>query len=331
KDRIIEGVKQLEKNHDKINSNEEIFLNNKYYHLKLDCEGLSEIIGVIILVHNDDCTVKPSNVYDKIYNLKLPIHVFSWQQFKKFSSEIDTIPDFKYYLQDRINFVKNCDIPLNKELGAIGLYKIGNNNFPTGKIDFNNSEFWEQYLDTMSEERARRDQHNKQSGWLDRLGEIFTENRRLFHGVPLGLHFTWVFAVLSRRERASMGKKFEKAQDWFLSGKQSRQFAIFVPSTSHWVVFYYSKHPPVEQQRILLKLVEQKLIQLKEDENFQFAVFGIGVQISKLWPPRIIGIANAMIIGVDEVTGKYSKQDIINARRNWGSKQVHKIEEFPFE
>lgn len=331
RDRIIESVKQLEKNYDKITSNEEIFLNNKYYHVKLDCEGLSEIIGIIILAHDDDCTIEPSNVYDNIYNSKFPIHVFSWQQVRKITSEINTIPDFKYYLQDRINYVKKCDIPLNKEVDALGLYKIGNNSFPSDKIDFINSKFWQQYIDTMSEERARRDKHNEQSGWLDRLSTIFTDNRKLFHGISLGLHFTWVFAILSRRERASMGIKFETVQDRFLSGKQSRQFAIFIPATGHWVVFYYSEHSPDEQQRILLKLVEQKLIQLKEDENFQFAVFGIGIQISKLWPPRIIHVANAMIIGVDEVVGKYSKQDIIDAKRNWGDKQVHKIEEFPSE
>jgi hypothetical protein len=331
KDRIKEGVKQLEKSHHKIISNEEIFLNNKYYQVKLDCEELTEIIGVIILVHDGDCTVKPSIVCDKVYHSTLPIHVFSWKLFRKFSPEIDTIPDFKYYLQDRLDFVKNCDIALNKELDAIGLYKIGNNRFPNGEIDFDNSEYWQRYLNTMAEERARREEHNEQSGWLDKLGKVFTENRRLFHGIPLGLHFTWVFAALSRRERASLGIKFEKVQDWFLSGKESRQFAINVPATGHWVVFYYSKHSPAEQQKVLLELVEQKLIQLREDESFRFAVFGIGVQISKLWPPRMIGIANAMIIGVDEVIGKYSKKDIEDARRNWGGRQVYRIEEFPNE
>ncbi|MDO8140060.1 MAG: hypothetical protein Q6358_01040, partial [Candidatus Brocadiales bacterium] len=327
KDRIKKGIDQLEKNFKRINSNEEIFLNNKCYHVKLDCQEMVTVIGVVILVHEGDCSLKPSMVCDKIYESTFPIHVFSWQQFKKFSSEIDTIPDFKYYLQDRIDFVKNCDIPLNKELDAIGLYKMGNNTFPNENIDFNNSDFWKQYLRTMKKERSRREQHNKHSGWLDRLEEVFTENRRQFHGIPLGLHFAWVFASLSRRERALMGTKFEKVQDWFLSGKQSRQFAIFIPATGHWVVFYYSKHSPVEQQRILLKLIEQKLIVLKEDENFQFAVFGIGIQISKLWPPRIMGIANAMIIGVDEVIGKYSKQDVIDARRNWRNRQVYKVEE----
>ena len=331
KDRIIEGVEQLENNYDKIKSNEEIFLNNKYYHVKLDCEGLSEIFGIIILVHDDGCTVEPSKVCESIYNSKLPIHVFSWQQVNKITHEIDTIPDFKYYLQDRINFVKNSDIPLNKELDAIGLDKIGRNTFPSETIHFDKSEYWRQYLATMSKERARRDEHNQQSGWLDRLASIFTDNGKLFHGIPLGFHFAWVFAVLSRRERASMGIKFEKVQDWFLSGKQSRQFAFFIPATGHWVIFYYSKHDPAEQQKILLKLVEQKLIQLIEDENFQYAVFGIGIQISKLLPLRIMGIANAMVIGADTVAGKYYGQDIIDAKRNWGGAESHKIEEFPSE
>jgi hypothetical protein len=81
----------------------------------------------------------------------------------------------------------------------------------------------------------------------------------------------------------------------------------------------------------MLKLVEQKLIPSKEDENFQFAVFGIGIQVSKLWPPKIIGVANAMIIGVDQIVGKYSKQDIIDAKRNWGDREINKIEGFPLQ
>ncbi len=327
--RINESVEQLNNNYNRILSNEEIFLNNKYYHVKLDCEGLSEIIGIIVLVHEGDCNIEPSNVCKKIYDYDLPIHAFSWNQISQIGTEINTIPDLKYYFQDRIYFVKKNDIPLDKELDAIGLYKIGNNSFPTGSIDFRDSKYWQKYINSMSEERARRDKHNEQSGWLDRLGTIFTDNRKLFHNLPIGLHFTWVFAILSRRERASIGMKFETVQDRFLKGKQSRQFAIFIPGSGHWVIFYYSKHKPEEQQKILIKLVEQKLIQLKEDENFQYAVFGIGIQVSKLCPPRILRISNAMIIGVDEIIGKYSEQDVLDAKRNWGDKQIYKIEEFP--
>ncbi len=75
RDRINEGVEQLEKNYDRILSNQEIFLNNKYYQTKLDCEGLSAIYGIIILVHDEDCTLKPSDICKDIYQSKLPIHV----------------------------------------------------------------------------------------------------------------------------------------------------------------------------------------------------------------------------------------------------------------
>jgi len=329
RDRIIEGVIQLEKNYDKIKSNEEIFLNNKYYHVKLDCEGLSEIFGLIILVHDEECTIEPHNACESIYNSKLPIHVFLWEQVKKITSEIDTIPDFKYYLQDRIRFVKYSDIPLDKELDAIGLYKMGRNVFPNEVVNLSSSNYWQEYLNSMSEERARRDEHNKQSRWLDRFESIFTDTRKLFHRIPIGLHFTWVFAVLSRRERASIGIKFETVQERFLAGNDTRTFSFKVPATAHWIIFYYSKHPPAEQHKILSKLVEQKLIQLIEDENFQYAVFGFGIQISTLWPPDIIGLSNAMLIGADTVVGKYSEQDIIDAKRIWGHTKVGVIDEFP--
>lgn len=328
-DRIIEGVGQLEKNYQKIKAKEEIFLNNKYYHVKLDCEGLSAIYGLIILVHDDECTIEPHDAYSNIYNSKLPIHVFSWNQIEKITSEIDTIPDFKYYLQDRIDFVRKSDVPLNKELDTIGLYKIGENEFPKEAVNLSISNYWQEYLNSMKEERARRNEHNEQSRWLDRFESIFTDTRKLFLGIPIGLHFTWVFAVLSRRERASIGVKFETVQERFLEGFDTRTFSFKVPATGHWIVFYYSKHQPAEQNKILSKLVDQKLIQLIEDENFQYAVFGFGIQISTLLPPEIMGLSNAMLIGADNIVGKYSKQDVIDAKRIWGNIKVGTIEEFP--
>lgn len=329
KDRIVEGIVQLEKNYDKIIAKEEIFLNNKFYHVKLDCEGLSAIYGVIILVHDNECTIEPHEAYPNIYKSKLPIHVFSWDQIKKITSEIDTIPDFKYYLQDRIEFVRRNDIPLNKELDAIGLYKMYENEFPDDTVDLQSSNYWQEYLTSMKDERARRDKHNQQSRWLDRFASTFTDTRKLFHEIPIGLHFTWVFAVLSRRERAEIGVKFETVQQMFLEGHNTRTFSFEVPASSHWIVIYYSKHQPSEQHKILSKLVDQKLIQLIEDKNFQYAVFGFSFQISTLWPPKILGLSNAMLIGYDTVIGKYSEQDVIDAKRNWGNIKTGNIEEFP--
>ncbi len=267
RDRINEGVEQLEKNYYRILSNQEIFLNNKYYHTKLDCEGLSEIYGLIILVHDEDCTLKPSNICKNIYETKLPIHVFSWNKLQSITQEIDTIPDFKYYLQDRLKFVKYSDIPLDKELDAIGLYKMGLNNFPETAVSFENSTYWDTYLSSMAIERKNRELDNEDSKWLDSFESLFIESRKLFHAIPLGLHFTWVFAVISRRERAKMGKKFDNVQKYFLEGRQSRYFSFCVPATGHWIVFYFSKNEDKEQSTILRKMVDQKLIQLIKDDK----------------------------------------------------------------
>ena len=227
------------KNYDRILSNQEIFLNNKYYHTKLDCEGLSGIYGLIILVNDEDCTIKPSDDCKDIYETKLPIHVFSWNKLQSITQEIDTIPDFKYYLQDRLKFVKHSDIPLDKELDAIGLYKMGVNTFPENFTSFENSKYWETYLSSMAEERKNRELDNEDSKLLDSLASLFTDNRKLFNGIPLGLHFTWVFAVISRRERAKMGKKFSNVQQFFLEGRQTRYFSFCVPATGHWIVFVF--------------------------------------------------------------------------------------------
>lgn len=329
RDRINEGVEQLEKNYDRILSNQEVFLNNKYYHTKLDCEGLSGIYGLIILVHDEDCTLKPSDVCKNIYETKLPIHVFSWNKLQSITQEIDTIPDFKYYLQDRLKFVKYSDIPLDKELDAIGLYKMGSNNFPETAISFENSTYWDTYLSSMAIERKNRELDNEDSKWLDSFESLFIESRKLFHGIPLGLHFTWVFAVISRRERAKMGKKFNNVQEYFLEGRQLRYFSFCVPATGHWIVFYFSKHEDKEQSTILRKMVDQKLIQLIEDENFQYAVFGIGIKVSSLYPPTILGINAAILIGADVVKGTYSDDDIRLAKTVWGNIKSGEIDEFP--
>lgn len=329
RDRIIEGVEQLEKNYDRILSNQQIFLNNKYYHTKLDCEGLSEIYGLIILVHDEDCTIKPSDVCSNIYATKLPIHVFSWNKLQSITQEIDTLPDFKYYLQDRLKFVKHSDIPLNKELDAIGLYKMGLNTFPETPINFENSAYWDTYISSMVIKRKNRELDNEDSKWLDSFESLFTDNRKLFNDIPLGLHFTWVFAVISRRERASMGKKFNNVQKYFLEGKQSRYFAFCVPATGHWIVFYFSKHEDKEQSVILRKMVDLKLIQLIEDEDFQYAVFGIGIKVSSLYPPKILGINAAILIGADVVKGTYSNDDIRLAKTIWGNIRSREIDEFP--
>ena len=257
------------------------------------------------------------------------MHVFSWKILKFIIEEIDTIPDLKYYLQDRLKYVRISDVPLNKELDAIGLYKMGNNSFPNIAHDFNNSSYWKNYLSTMSKERSIRNSDNTSSKWLDAFESLFKNNRKLFHNIPLGLHFTWVFAVISRRERAIMGKKFESVQKHFLDGRQSRHFAFYVPATSHWIVFYFSKHDAKEQSLILRKMVDQKLIQLIEDEDYKYAVFGIGIKISNIWPPTIMGITSSILIAVNTIKDKYSVNDIIDAKKNWGHIKSGEIKEFP--
>ena len=114
-----------------------------------------------------------------------------------------------------------------------------------------------------------------------------------------------------------------------MEGKQFRYFSFCVPATRHWIVFYFSKHDDKEQSIILRKIVDQKLIQLIEDENFQYAVFGIGIKVSSLYPPTILGINAALLIGADVVKGTYSDDDIRLAKSIWGNIRSGEIEEFP--
>lgn len=76
-------------------------------------------------------------------------------------------------------------------------------------------------------------------------------------------------------------------------------------------------------------MVDQKLIQLIEDEDFQYAVFGIGIKVSSLYPPTIMGINAVILIGADVVKGTYSDDDIRLAKKVWGNIKSGEIDEFP--
>ena len=118
---------QITKNFNRIRSEEQIFLHNAYYHTELDFEGLSQIIGLVVLVYEEECVVKPSEYFPDIYNNEIPIHVFAWKDLERMIEEIDTVPDFIYYLQDRFDYLKISDIPLEQELNVLGYYKSQSN------------------------------------------------------------------------------------------------------------------------------------------------------------------------------------------------------------
>ena len=103
--RIREALVQIKKNYGRIKAREQIFLHNSYYHTQLDCEGVSEVVGIIVLIHDGDIALLPSQTTKEIYNQEIPIHVFSGNALFEMTEEIDTVPDFCYYLKDRFEYL----------------------------------------------------------------------------------------------------------------------------------------------------------------------------------------------------------------------------------
>ena len=328
RNRIEKAVDQLIKGFNRIKSKEIIFLNNPFYQIKLDCEGITQIIGLIVLVHDGECIIYPSSYVNDIYKKEISIHVISWNDLQQMIHEIDTVPDFKYYLNDRFDYLKNFDIPLNKELNALGIYKKNINKFPHKAYDFINGNYWDEYITSMDKEIKSRYEDNKHSIWIDKIESIFTKNRKLFNGIPLGLYFAWELGFLHRRVRAIIGKKLDTVQDWFESGKSSRQFSYENGATKNWIIFYFSKSDQRIQSKELERLVRLKLIQLIHDKSFQFGVYGFGFLISKIYPPQFLGLANGIVMSTDAVNG-FTQDELKEALELWGQEQVSKIEEFP--
>ncbi|MBK8383085.1 MAG: hypothetical protein IPL16_14620 [Ignavibacteria bacterium] len=331
--KVKEATEQIIANYKKIKSNETINLFNSFYHTKLDCEGVMETIGLIVLLYDEQSNIIfPAEDFPEIYKQEIPIHVISWQDLSRMTSEVDTIPDFKYYLMDRFEYLKIFDIPLGFELNVLGYYKIHSNKFQKEITDFTKIPYWEIYRDTMSDEINKRESHNQNSGWIDVLESQFHDKRKLFDGYPLGLYFSWEIGSISRRERAYLGEKLSKIQDWFEAGNNIKVFAWFNASTGNWLVFYYSNEEESSLMKSLYRMVELKLIKEVHEEKFDQGIYGFGFQVSVTSPPALLGLVGSVIIGTDEVKGKYSQEDIDESYSYFGKKsdrEIIQVKEFP--
>lgn len=262
----------------------------------------------------------------------LPIHVFTWSQLEQLTREIDTTMDFFYYLADRGRYLKVSDIPLDQEMNALGYYKSRANKFPNTDLELTKTDYWIEYQDRMKDDIAVRDNHNKLSGWVDQIESLFVGQRRLFDGIPLGMYYAWEFGAMSRRERAYLGEKLNTVQEWFDSGKSSRQFCWQNPSTGNWIVFYYSIGDSVTIQNRLARLIRLKLIKENYLRGFDLGVYGLAIQVGAIHPRRILGVVGAVMMGMDDEIRNSVESEIEEALSVWGRDEGRKsisIEEFP--
>ncbi len=329
--RIQQAVEQICRNYERCERKEEIFLYNDYFHVKLDHEGVTYHIGLIVLAYDGICNLSPTEAVPDIYERALPIHVLSWQDLVALRAEIDTVPDFFYYLQDRFKYVQNHDIPLDAEKEVVGYYKLHINSFPSEATGFAVSAFWHEYQEVMFDDIERRKLHNENAFLIDALEACFSEQRKQYSGLPLGLYFAWELGSLTRRARAYEGEKLHSVKQAFIDGRITRQFALQNQATANWHVFYFANSDVRAIHERLVRLAELKLIKEVHINDFQYAAYGFGFQVSKTLPIRMEGLASAIFVGSDVVRG-YSQNDIEEAIKEWGKQKhtsISRILEYP--
>lgn len=325
--KIKEASIQIRKNIKRIKAKEKIYLNNKYYHSILDCDGICKVIGLIVLVHEEKCNASPTKYCNDIYTGEDPIHVISWNDLHKMTEEIQTVPDLLYYLNDRFEYLKLSDIGLGIELDVIGYYKKHDNKFPKTPTDF--STCYEKYKNDMESKIKERNKHNENAIWIEKIENLFINQRKLMIDIPIGLLFSWEFGMLSLRERAYYGEKINSVQKWFIDGNTERYFSYQSVNTKNWLLFYFTQLDEKPARQKLEQLTRLKLIKEIEDNSFEFGIYSICFIVSKVCPNQLKGVTDGIIMGRDAVAEKYSKEDVIAAHKKFGSGKPTKIEEFP--
>jgi len=318
---------QITKNFNRIKNNEQIFLKNNHYHTQLDNDGLVTVIGLIVLVSDEELKIEPSQYLPEIYDSEIPIHIITWRDLELMIKEIDTVPDFIYYLKDRFDYLKIAKVATGQELDLLGYYKAKLNKFPTIAFNFNSQ--WEKYQNLMQDKIEIRNEHNNYSYFFDILEKEFRFQRKLLDKIPLGLYFAWELGNLSRREKASYGEKLSSVLNELPEEMTSRHFSFQSGSTKNWLLFHLVKSSKKFTDKELKKLCELKIIKEKDLNNFKFGVYAFSFEISDTCPHKILGINGAIMIGAESV--KYSEEDVQNALNIFGDKSSYssvKINEF---
>ena len=328
--RIQEGVTQITNNYNKIQNGEIINLHNRYFNVVLDNSGLSRIVGLIVLVHDDDLSILPSESEINIYKKEIPIQVLSIQDLKNLSKEIDTFQDFLWYLISRYEYLKNCDINTGCELEPLGHYYSHKYSFPKNNVDFSKTNYWKIYQEEFKDKIIARNEENKASGWIDILETNYTRHRKLHDGLPTGLYFIWEFGSLPRRYRTMIGKKMDSVRSWFDKEVVERKFAYQNRKTGNWHIFFYMRGNERQIEKRLNELVRLKQIVEVQLKNFKNAIYGVGFKVSLLEPPTLMGLVYSTFDRDESIINKhFTKVELEQALSYWGQGKEIPLKEFP--
>jgi hypothetical protein len=329
---VQNGAGQIRDNAKRLRGQEEIFLRNDHYDVRFDFEGISLVMGLVVLVCDPEEGILPTVALADVYSEDPPVQVLTSGDLEDLSKEIDTMPDLIYYLTDRLSLVRRQDIPLGVELGVLGIYKSGDNQFPLSIAGLLNGSSWTDYRTSRRQEIALRDEENRESAWVDAIASRICSRKRQHDRLPVGLYLAWELCSLPRRGRAIIGQKIASLERAFAGRRSRRYFAFENPITGNWLVFLFSTANEDHIHDELRELVELKATKEIQLDDFQNAVYGFAIQVSQTWPRRPLSICSVMFITADEVNKRYSSVQQVRAREVWGGesrKHRIEIEEFP--
>lgn len=320
---------QILKNYNRIKLKEKIFLNNDYYHTELDCENLVQVIGLIVLVYDDNAYVEPTTYLPNLYKSEIPLHVLAWKDLELMIEEIDTVPDFTYYLQDRYEYLKTTTISTEQEMNILGYYKLNSNKFPIISHDFSNE--WENYKESMLPQIQIRNEHNLYSTTIDKLGKEFLFQKKLWDGIPIGLYFSWELGNLSRRERAYFGEKLYSVFKNLPIDTSSRQFSVQSSSTQNWLLFHFTNSSEELANKEINSLSELKLIKEVHFNHFEYGIYSFSFNLPSIHTYQELNINHVIMMSADYVQPNINDKKVQEAIAKFGDKSSYsgiKVEEF---
>lgn len=292
--------------------------------------------GVVLV----DCEIPLEKMhfesFKKSMKTDFPLAIMTLDGFRDLMTEVDTIPDLVYYLEDRHHFVNtvfrntpNVFLDLNRdtEKSLISFYKLNENQFVSEQWSESATDhFPTAYKSKWSEHIEARNAENEVSEVIDDIADYLrqlgSENAKLH---------AWELAMLSRRQRAvGIGPKVRDALIQLPQGREKRYFAYFNQATGCWLLFYFRYGgTPDEFRDELDVLAMQKLLVEIAGRDFEYSVFGYGFRKSTIETGTSFDDVWLTIADADKVARPLRPRDLEEAQLLFHGGKPSKLKEFP--
>ena len=316
-----------------------LLINEQGEKVQFDKHDLStfSFSGIVIV----DCDDHIENMHFKTVEMSLslpfPVAIMTQQDFLDLTAEVDTIPDLKYYLLDRFEFLRQVYpshphhfLSLNGRLerNLVAFYKINENRFPVDAWGPEKAlEYYSIYTGTMRDKILARDAENAESFVVDEVLDFLRRSNTPAN--PTLLH-SWELASMTRRQRAgSLSNRIRDAINRMLAQNPRRHFAFFNQATGCWLVFFFQYGGDSNGFREETKrLTRYKLFVEMKERGFEFSVFGYGLRKSSDEANKIFDDVTLTIEDANTFDS-VPEDDYTTASKYFGKLRPRKIREFP--